>query len=111
MPQSDVLDDSLPGAANTCHMVAIDLLSRLMACVPSRSPREAYLTAAINASALGRTTPEGRRRAVRYLRELHLLDPSRILYRGDLMSGGIVRWNGWPGGTLPNRPIGARLAP
>jgi hypothetical protein len=30
---------------------------------------------------LGRSTIEGRRRAVRYLRELYLLDPSRILFR------------------------------
>jgi len=77
----DIVDGRRPGGANTSHTIAIELLKRLLAAVPLEAPREAYLRAAIEANVLGRATVEGRRRAVRYLRELYLLDPSRILFR------------------------------
>lgn len=81
MRQSDTLDGTTPGGANTSHTVAVELLTWLLAAVPASGSRADYLSAAIEANVLGRSTLEGRRRAVRYLRELYLLDPSRILFR------------------------------
>jgi hypothetical protein len=77
----DVIDGTNPGGANTSHTIAVDLLKRLLDAVPTRASRGEYLDAAIEDNVLGRATAEGRRRTVRYLRELYLLDPHRILFR------------------------------
>jgi hypothetical protein len=69
------------GGANTSHTIAVDLLSRLLDAVPVGAPHEDYIRAAVDANVLGRSTLEGRRRAVRYLRELYLLEPARVLFR------------------------------
>jgi hypothetical protein len=70
-----------PGGANTSHTIAVELLSRLLRAVPAEGSQKDYITAAIDANALARSTVEGRRRALRYLRELYVLDPTEILFR------------------------------
>lgn len=80
-PQADIVDGRSPGGANTSHTIAVDLLTRLLAGVPQTGSLEEYLTAAVEGNLLGRATVEGRRRAVRYLREVYLLDPRTVLFR------------------------------
>lgn len=79
--QTEVAADARPGGANTSHTIAVELLSRLLTNVPAGAPHEDYLAAAIDENVLGRSTVEGRRRAVRYLRELYLLDSTKVLFR------------------------------
>jgi len=79
--QADIVDGRSPGGANTSHTIAVDLLTRLLAGVPQTGSLDDYLTAAVEGNLLGRATVEGRRRAVRYLREVYLLDSRRVLFR------------------------------
>lgn len=78
---SDIVDGTVAGGANTSHTIALDHLSSLLAAVPPNATRGAYEEAAIEQNILGRNTYEGRRRTFRYLRELYLLQPERILFR------------------------------
>lgn len=78
---SDIVDGTVAGGANTSHTIALKHLSSLLAAVSPTANREAYQEAAIEQNILGRSTFEGRRRTFRYLRELYLLQPERILFR------------------------------
>jgi hypothetical protein len=77
----DILDGDAPGGTNTSHTIAVAHLSSLLAFLPPTSTRRDYEAAAVEQNLLGRATVEGRRRTFRYLRELYLMDPSRILFR------------------------------
>lgn len=78
---SDIVDGTVAGGANTSHTIALDHLVSLLAAVPATVGRAAYEEAAIEQNILGRSTFEGRRRTFRYLRELYLLEPERVLFR------------------------------
>lgn len=77
----DIVSGKVPGGANTSHTIALAHLTSLLAGVPASATRRDYEDAAVHQNLLGRTTFEGRRRTFRYLRELYLLDPQRILFR------------------------------
>jgi len=79
--QAGITDRARPGGANTSHTIAVELLSSLLAAVPPGATRDSYLQAATEANVLARSTVEGRRRTVRYLRELYMLDTTRTLFR------------------------------
>src|SRR4051812_4720478 len=70
-----------PGGTNTSHTIAVDLLTSLLAALPAAATREDYERVAVEENVLGRATRAGRARTFRYLRELYLLDPSRLLFR------------------------------
>ena len=60
------------------HTIAVGHLAELLAAVPADVPFDSYRHAAIVDNALGRPTYEGRRRVLRHLRELYLLDADRL---------------------------------
>lgn len=84
----DVVDGRTPGGANTSHTIAVPLIKNLLAAGGPSTTLQEYETVAIDQNVLGRGTFEGRRRTFRYLRELYLLDGTRLLFRGlrDLWS-------------------------
>ncbi|QOD04367.1 hypothetical protein [Pseudarthrobacter sp. BIM B-2242] len=77
----DIVSGHVPGGTNTSHTIAIGHLTSLLSAVPKASGLADYEMAAVEHNVLGRATTEGRRRTFRYLRELYLLDPNRIMFR------------------------------
>lgn len=77
----DIVDGQKPGGANTSGSMLLPLLQTLLASVPQSGTFAEYERQAIDYNALGRATYEGRRRSFRALREMYLLDPSRVLFR------------------------------
>ncbi len=73
--------DDRPGGTNTSHTIAVDLLASLLAAPPATADRADYERVAVEENVLGRATLAGRARTFRYLRELYLLDPRRLLFR------------------------------
>lgn len=59
----------------------MDLLRSVLAATPATATRDEYERVAVEENVLGRATRAGRARTFRYLRELYLLDPSRLLFR------------------------------
>ncbi len=70
-----------PGGTNTSHTIGVDHLRALLAAVPQDATKKEYERIAVEENVLGRTTQAGRARTFRYLRELYLLDPQRLLFR------------------------------
>jgi hypothetical protein len=77
----DIVNGDVPGGTNTSHTLAIGHLTSLLSAVPKAAGLADYEIAAVEHNVLGRATTEGRRRTFRYLRELYLLDPNRLLFR------------------------------
>lgn len=77
----DIIDGRSTGGANTSHTIALSHLTSLLAALPKTAGLGDYQNAAVEQNLLGRATLEGRRRTFRYLRELYLFDPSRVLFR------------------------------
>jgi hypothetical protein len=77
----DIIDGRSTGGANTSHTIAFSHLSSLLAALPRTAGFSDYEHAAVEQNLLGRATLEGRRRTFRYLRELYLFDPERVLFR------------------------------
>ncbi|MDP9459006.1 MAG: hypothetical protein M3Q22_01725 [Actinomycetota bacterium] len=73
--------DDRPGGTNTSHTIAVDLLTSLLAATPPTATGGDYERVAVEENVLGRATRAGRARTFRYLRELYLLDPTRLLFR------------------------------
>lgn len=73
--------DDRPGGTNTSHTIAVDLLTSLLGATPASATRVDYERVAVEENVLGRATHAGRARTFRYLRELYLLDPTRLLFR------------------------------
>jgi hypothetical protein len=73
--------DERPGGTNTSHTIAVELLRGLLAAVSVQATRADYERIAVDENSLGKATYAGRARTFRYLRELYLLDPSRLLFR------------------------------
>lgn len=84
----DIVDGKQPGGANTSGSMLLPLLQTLLASVPQGGRFADYERQSIDYNVLGRTTYEGRRRSFRALREMYILDPSRVLFRAlrDLWS-------------------------
>lgn len=80
-PARDIIDGRSPGGTNTSHTIAVMHLTSLLAALPANCDPGEYERAAVDHNLLGRSTVEGRRRTLRYLRELYLLDPRRLLFR------------------------------
>ena len=77
----DIIGGALTGGTNTSHTIAVTHLKSLLTALPASASRQQYEDAAVEQNLLGRATVEGRKRTFRYLRELYLLDPTRILFR------------------------------
>lgn len=77
----DIVGGHVSGGTNTSHTLAIGHLISLLSAVPKASGLADYEIAAVDHNVLGRATAEGRRRTFRYLRELYLLDPNRVMFR------------------------------
>lgn len=60
------------------HTIGVPHLLELLRSVPANAPHEAYRRAVVEENLLGRPTQAGRQRSFRHLRELYLLDPSRL---------------------------------
>ena len=78
---SEIISGQSPGGTNTSHTIAVALLTSLLSAVPPTATHTEYGRTAIEDNVLGKATVEGRRRTFRYLRELYLLDPERLLFR------------------------------
>jgi len=70
------------GGTNTSHTIVVGALSLLLGAVPADSQAETYERAAIDNNVLGKQTDGARRRTFRYLRELYVLRPNSLLFRG-----------------------------
>lgn len=77
----DIVTGDDPGGATTSHTIGVDLLQSLLAAVSATGAADDYVAAAIEDNVIGKATAEGRRRGLRYLRELYLLEPTRLLFR------------------------------
>jgi hypothetical protein len=86
--ESEIVAGRTSGGANTSHTIILPALRALLAAVGSKAAAGEYQRAAIEANALGKATEGARRRTFRYLRELYVLNPKSILFRGlrDLWS-------------------------
>lgn len=60
------------------HTIGVPHLVELLRAVPADAPHDAYRSAVIEDNVLGRLTQAGRKRSFRHLRELYVLDPSRL---------------------------------
>jgi len=70
------------GGANSSHTILAPALSRVLESVDARAGAAAYERAVIEDNVLGKSTAESRRRTLRYLRELYVLRPDSLLFRG-----------------------------
>jgi hypothetical protein len=79
--ETGIRSADVAGGANTSHTIAVELLDRLLSAVPPGATADEYIKFAVDGNVLGKATTEGRRRALRHLRELYVLDPARVLFR------------------------------
>jgi hypothetical protein len=84
------------GGTTTSHTIMVEPLGRLLAAVPADAPHEAYVSAVVEDNILGKATLGGRKRTLRYLRELYLLRPEGLRPP--------------PGATVPNGAADAACA-
>ena len=78
----EIVDSMASGGANTSHTLLVGDLVTLLAEVPRAGACSAdYVDAIVEQNVLGKDTDGGRRRTLRYLRELYLLRPDSILFR------------------------------
>jgi hypothetical protein len=84
----EIVSTDNSGGAHTSHTIMLAPLGRLLAAVPPTATRSEYENAALEQNVLGKETVAGRRRALRYLRELYLLRPDALIFRAlrDLWS-------------------------
>ncbi len=83
MSDGEIIDSSVSGGANTSHTLLVDDLVTLLDQVPrADAGLSDYMEAVVEHNVLGKDTDGGRRRTFRYLRELYLLRPDSILFRG-----------------------------
>lgn len=68
------------------HTIGVPHLDALLEAVPQGSPFEAYVAAVIDDNVLARPTFQGRKRALRHLRELYYLDEQRPEFRALRMA-------------------------
>jgi hypothetical protein len=66
---------------HTSRTMMLDELTVLLAAVPSDSPREAYIEAAVQDNVLGKQTVATRKLSLQRLSELYVFDPSEPLFR------------------------------
>lgn len=81
MPSSDAHGHHFALASlhtTASHTIGVPHLVELFRAVPSDAPHERYREAVLDENVLGRPTQVGRQRSLRHLRELYLLDPTRM---------------------------------
>lgn len=85
---TEVVPGDISGGTNTSQTILVEALTALLAAVPQNSSGVDYQAAAIEGNVLGKQTEGSRRRTYRCLRELYLLRPDSLLFRGlrDLWS-------------------------
>jgi hypothetical protein len=69
------------GGAHTSHTIMLASLRRLLAAIAPGESSDAYEAAAVDQNVLAKETVAGRKRTLRYLRELYLLRPDALLFR------------------------------
>ncbi|HKO37389.1 MAG TPA: hypothetical protein VJU14_03375 [Solirubrobacterales bacterium] len=79
---SEIVPADHSGGTNTSHTIVVAALSKLLEAVPPGAPPAAYEEAVLEANVLGKETDGSRWRTFRYLRELYLLRPDSLLFRG-----------------------------
>lgn len=70
------------GGTHTSRTIMLPELSRLMAACPATAGIDDYGAAILNDNVLLKRSESGRRRSLRYLRELYVLDSRSVLFRG-----------------------------
>ncbi len=89
----EIVDGSVSGGTNTSHTIIFPDLRTLLNRVARSGHLEDYANAVLEDNILGKDTFESRRRTLRYLRELYILQSDSLMFRalGDL-------WNDDPSG-------------
>ena len=84
----EIVDGSVSGGSNTSHTIILPALRALLDSVPPTGALYDYERAALDDNVLGKATEGSRKRTFRYLKELYLLRPDRVLFRAlrDLWS-------------------------
>lgn len=77
----EIVPPDVSGGTNTSHTIVVDALTALLTEVPVDAQQAEYERAALDGNVLGKQTEGGRRRTLRYLKELYLLRPDSILFR------------------------------
>jgi hypothetical protein len=77
----EIVSSDNSGGAHTSHTIMLVALRRLLAGVPPTATRAAYEEAALERNVLAKETIAGRRRSLRYLKELYLLRPEALIFR------------------------------
>jgi len=80
--ENEIVPGERSGGANTSHTIIVSQLTDLLSCVEHTAPATDYEQAVLNDNVLGKDTTGARKRTLRYLRELYLLRPDSILFRG-----------------------------
>lgn len=78
---AEVASGDVSGGPNTSHTVMVSALAALLTAVPATASYSEYERAALESNVLAKQTEGGRRRTLRYLRELYLLRPNALLFR------------------------------
>ena len=83
-PEGDgpIVPSDVSGGTNTSHTIVVSALATLLDAVPPEADPSEYERAVLVDNVLGKSTDGSRRRTFRYLRELYLLDPRVLLFRG-----------------------------
>jgi hypothetical protein len=86
--QTEIVAGETSGGASTSHSILTGRLGALLDTVAADAAQAEYERAAIDENVIGSRTIGSRKRTFRYLKELYLLRPDSILFRGlrDLWS-------------------------
>lgn len=77
----DIVSGSESGGTHTSRTIMLSDLRALLSSVPADSSLDDYTAAVLEENVLGKTSLNSRKRSLRYLKELFLLDPDRLLFR------------------------------
>jgi len=85
---SEIAPDAESGGPHTSRTIMLKELAALLASSPLSASRADYAQAVLVDNVLGKRSDSTRRRSLKYLRQLYVLDPSSVLFRGlrDLSS-------------------------
>src|SRR4051794_19919747 len=78
----EILPGNVSGGPNTSHTIVVGALAALLDAVPAGATQADYEHAALEGNVLAKQTEGARRRTFRYLKELYLLRPDAVLFRG-----------------------------
>ncbi|MEO8423518.1 MAG: hypothetical protein ABI595_06340 [Actinomycetota bacterium] len=83
-----LVGDGESGGTHTSRTIMLKELTALLGSVPDSAAKSGYAEAIVDQNILAKKSASTRNRSLRYLKELYLLDPGTILFRGlrDLWS-------------------------